>query len=390
MEVNFSRIKEKTEHEKALENIRIHTKKKKMTNIFIKYFKNIDQKHLYFIKWKLITKDPLDIKSYYSNDNYNSTKTYSTNDSELVFDTKPPDTYQMSSTSKTSNQNVIKLFQKIIKKNESPNLKLIYFIKWKSMIIGTRTRTFSVKQKKIIRKSVKFVRPSLHSKQKEQNKDEQKEEEEEKIKEIKDLYNTDDSVKNYESLGALSNLEEEKNIKDIKQEIVVLLRKIIQRKILLNEGQNGVLIFYFRKWKILCLKQKKESIFVKAKEKEKEEVKDEIKGDDQNLNEEEEDNEVYNNLFCILKREDEVTRKKSRKKLLDIINTFDNDKGNEEEKKTEENYNDNIINLDDNQNEIKSSLNSDANQSIKIKAKTLYKLRVIFERLDLKAKYFKI
>jgi len=199
MEVNFSRKKEKTEHEKVLENIKFHMKKKKMTNIFIKYFKNIDQKHLYFIKWKLITKDPIDIQSYNSLDNYNSAK-YSTNDSELILDIKPPDTYQMSNTSKTSNQNVIQLFEKIIKKNESPNLKLIYFIKWKSMIVGTRTRTYSVKQKKITRKSIKFVRPSLHSKKKEENKEEQKEEEEKikDIKDIKDLYKTDDSIQNYE------------------------------------------------------------------------------------------------------------------------------------------------------------------------------------------------
>ena len=149
MEVNFSRKKEKTEHEKVLENININKKKKKITNIFIKYFKNIDRKHLYFIKWKLMANDPIDIRAYDSYDNYGSIKTtYATNNSELDTDKEPPDAYQMSNISKTSNQNVIQLFQKIIKKNQSPNLIQIYFIKWKNMIVGRSTRTFSVKQKK--------------------------------------------------------------------------------------------------------------------------------------------------------------------------------------------------------------------------------------------------
>ena len=364
MEVNFSRKKEKTEHEKVLENIIIHKKKKKITNIFIKYFKTIDQKHLYLIKWKLMANDPIDIRAYDSYDNYGSIKTtYTTNNSELDLDKEPPDTYQMSNISKSSNQNVIQLFQKIIKKNESPNLKLIYFFKWKSMIVGTRTRTFSVKQKKVTRRSVKFVRPSLYSKKKEQNQEKQKEEEEEgeKETEIKDLYKTDDSVQNYESLGTISNLEEEK---DIKEKAIILLRKIIQRKISLSESQNGVIIVYFRKWKIICLKQRKESISIKAHEKE--EDKDEIKGDE-DPNEEGEYTDIYNKLFYILQKGDEVTRKKSRKKLLDIIKTFEDDKGNEEYTKYDEYYNDNITNLDDKQNEIKSSSNSDSNQSIKIK-----------------------
>jgi len=115
-----------------------------------------------------------------------------------------------------------------------------------------------------------------------------------------------------------------------------------------------------------------------------------MRRDEQNPNEEGEYNEIYNNLFSILKKGDEVTRKKSRKKLLDIINTFEDDKGDEEDKKHEEHYNDNIVIFDDNQNEIKSSLNSEGNQSIKIKERTLYKLKVIFERIDLKGKYFKI
>ena len=97
MEVDTSRKGEKYDKEKPMQNINKNRKKKKLSKIFIKYFKNIDQMTFFIRFWKNFNKEIIDNKMDISNYNSNYSTNYNTNyitndnygtnkDSEIILD----------------------------------------------------------------------------------------------------------------------------------------------------------------------------------------------------------------------------------------------------------------------------------------------------------------
>ena len=149
--------------------------KKKLFNLIIKYSKQ-NAIESFFIKWKYLTKNPIDLKTYDSNystnyntnDNYISNYASEKNDSinELIInpELKPPDYKQQEP--KILNPKISKLFKKIIERNDVYNIKEMYFIRWKSSF--QRKRVYSIKNKETKKQRVVLTRKSVHGKSKEE------------------------------------------------------------------------------------------------------------------------------------------------------------------------------------------------------------------------------
>ena len=369
MEVDTSRKGEKYDKEKPMQNINKNRKKKKLSKIFIKYFKNIDQMTFFIRFWKNFNKEiinnKMDISNYNSNYSTNYDTNYSTNDnygtnkdSEIILD--QPD--------------------------ESKNMP----------------------EKTEIKRFV-LSKPSGNEKDTEDNKDFDK-----VYTNIVNFINKGDEVQRKNSkkqlLDLLNSIDESddkkkyKNIRiiEIKPHITKLLRKVF-------DG-NYVKRHYFLRWKkeikgeeIITTRKHTKSIkrvIIRKKKKkgdnepeETQEVQEITKlGDINDLKSDDKDKgntmgkemgEIYNDFVTILNKGDKVQRKESKKRLLDIINSIDETQKEDIKEDTNKEPDNKIIEQnrgDDIEKVKKEGGKRIIRRQIVIKGSTIKKLKDVFEK----------
>ena len=260
--------------------------KKKLFNLIIKYSKQ-NKIESFFIKWKFLTKNSIDLKSYDSNystnyntnDNYISNYASEKNDSinELIInpELKPPDHKQQEP--KILNPKISKLFKKIIERNDVYNIKEMYFIRWKSSF--QRKRVYSIKNKETTRQRVVLTRKSVHAKSKEEF---------EKTGIPPEMKGKKVVVKkiNIKKIKLLIIKMDERNIKytyfikwrnialDSSDTKIELKRKQLFTKLLKKcIERNDRKLYYFIKWKKLFVRNRRMSTSFKVKKTEIQKIK---------------------------------------------------------------------------------------------------------------------
>ena len=349
MEVKTSRKGEFLDKEKIIGTNNPNKKKKKISKIFIKYFKNIYQMKPFLKFWKEINKEFADnISSNYNSNystnygtNYNTNDIYGTNNESKVTVDQPFETPEITSKPKIQlTPKFIELLKNIILRKD---IKDKYFKRWRGAIIG-RKRVHSIKRTKIQRV---VLRPSIHKKNPNASKGITNEKETEKETkpnqdEFNNVYNTianvinkGDKVQRKESkkrlIDMLNGLDEGKykNIKviHIKPNITKLLRKAFD--------QNYVKRKYFLVWEKATLGEEKvrtrrgtrtksiKRIIIAKRPKKTENKTEEKQDDNKNVVKEKEMDEIYNNFINILNKGDNLERKENKNKLLEMINSID-------------------------------------------------------------------
>ena len=198
-----------------------------------------------------------------------------------------------------------KIYELLKESFEKNNIKRIYFIRWKENI--------KIEEGQIIgRKRIKSVkRVILKKKEKNIN----IEEDDDKSKEIADKKKD------------MMDIDKEKDINQIEIKDKIRIN-IEDNKELIDKTKNDGKETFEEKAEIISnLKEgtKIESEIIKEKPKSQltEDINDKTKNE---KDKEKNEKEIYNNIVKMLKKGDKVQRKESKKKLLNIINNLDDEK----------------------------------------------------------------
>ena len=310
----------------------------------------------------------------------------------------------------------IELIKKLIEKTNER--ELYYFEKWKQLFIRKKTSTFfksnQIQKQKDDNQKLKEFKDNIENfSTPEEDKEKNKVEIRPNQKEFNEIYNNianilkkGDKTQRKESkkilISILENIDD-KNDESVKIKIIdfkksfpnsekIYIKNIKERayKLIKNAFEKSDLKRkYFLIWKKTSIVSKdeistrkhsrsiKRIIFTKKQNKneneriDNQEKIDNSKKDDKiELSENEEMGKIYNSFIKILKKGDNVQRKESKKKLLDILNNIEEEKDIQDLK------------------EIKI-IEDEKDKNIKILNKRLYELlKELFEKNNVKKKYF--